>query len=275
MKLSVTEAQTISLEILKRVTDICEKLNLRYYLMYGTLIGAIRHNGYIPWDDDTDIMMPREDHDVLLNYLKNNSDELKGLEIYTPKINREYPYMITRISNPKYKLAMKNEYSYGMGIFIDIYPFDGLGRDFSKALGVEKKGDYLSSFCYLSTRKHYAFESTKGIYRNILKLPLFIIARLIGKDFFQRKLQALEYYKPYDKSKYICCVVWASGGAKDIFQRSWFNDFKYHKFEQYKFRIPINYDAVLRHAYGDYMKLPPKSKRIGHHFYEVVVNNEK
>lgn len=272
-KISVKRSQKISLEILKKTTDLCEQLGLRYYLMYGTLIGAIRHNGYIPWDDDTDIMMPRNDFDRLINYIHDNPDSLGGLELFDYRLQREYPYMIARISNLNFEIKMKNERSYGMGIFIDIYPFDGLGNKLEEAVKIERKGDILSSFCYLSTRKHFAIESTKGLLRNIVKFPLFIIAKIVGKNYFQCALKKLENNIPYDLSKYICCVVWASGGQKDIFLKSWFDDYEYHIFEDYEFRIPKNYDVILKHIYGDYMTLPPKSERIGHHYYEV--ENEK
>lgn len=275
MKLSVKKAQNISLNILKIVTDICEEKGLNYFLMYGTLIGAIRHNGFIPWDDDTDIMMPRSDYDCLINYLHDNPQELKGLKVFEYRLQEDYPYMIARISDPNYPIKMKNEKSYGMGIFIDIYPFDGVGSNLRQALKMERKGDHLSSFCYLSTRKHFAVESTKGFFKNVVKFPLFIIAKLIGKDYFQNKLSSLGNYQSYYTSKYVCCLVWASGGNKDIFQREWFNSYVYHRFEHYKFRIPSRYDAILRHIYGNYMELPPENERIGHHFYDVVVNNEK
>ena len=79
MKMKVKDSQGISLNILKIVTNICEKQNLNYYLMYGTLIGAVRHHGFIPWDDDIDIMMPRKDYDVLIKFLKENPSEMPEL----------------------------------------------------------------------------------------------------------------------------------------------------------------------------------------------------
>lgn len=262
-------SQKVSLNILKSTTDICEKLDLRYFLIYGSLIGAVRHQGFIPWDDDVDIMMPREDYNRLIKYCNKNKKELKGLEIFTPIHGQQnYPYMITRISNPNYKIEIKNETSYGMGIFIDIYPFDGLGNDLRKALQIEKKGDKISSLYYLSTRKHYSKENTKGIVKNIIKFPAFIFSKLIGKSYFQNKLFELANTE-FDHSKYVGCATWASGGIKDIFEREWFEKYIYLNFENYKFRVPYCYDKVLTHIYGDYMKLPSKKDQIGHHFYTL------
>ena len=96
--------------------------------------------------------------------------------------------------------------------------------------------------CYQATRDHFAIETKTSIIRKIIKFPIYAIAKLIGKNYFQKKLQRLAGLKAYDKSKYIGCVVWLSGGE---------------------------YDKVLRHTYGDYMKLPPKEERIGHHYYKV------
>lgn len=270
MKMKVKDSQGISLNILRIVTNICEKQNLNYYLMYGTLIGAVRHHGFIPWDDDIDIMMPRKDYDVLIKFLKENPSELHGMEIFNPDFCKDYPYMITRISNPNYKIEMDNEYPYGMGIFIDIYPFDGVGDKLSDALKIEHKGDILSSLCYLATRKHFSKENTKGVAKILVKFPAFILAKFLGKDFFQNRLSGLSN-KNFYSSKYVCCVTWASGGKKDIYERKWFDRYTYMNFENYRFRVPLDYNNVLKHTYGDYMKLPPVKERMGHHFYNVSI----
>lgn len=268
-ELSMKETQAISLEILKTVADICEEQNLRYYLIYGTLIGAIRHKGYIPWDDDVDIMMPRPDYDKLLEYMYSHKKDYPDLKVFNHDVSKDYPYMITRISNDNYVINMDNEKPYGMGVFIDIYPFDGLGNTKEEALKYGLKGDRLSSLCYQATRKRYAVETTTSIVRKLIKLPVFLIAKICGKNMFQNKLEKLARVKDYDKSKYVGCVVWLSGGMKDIFPRAWFDEYIMVEYEGYKFRAPKAYDKALRHVYGDYMQLPPEKDRVGHHYYKV------
>lgn len=268
-ELNIQESQSVSLEILKIIADICEANEYRYFLMYGTLIGAIRHDGCIPWDDDIDIMMPRPDYSKLLDYLSDHISDYKHLKVFNPDTCAEYPYMITRVSDIRYKVIMENEKDYGMGAFIDIYPFDGLGNTQREALKFGLKGDRISSLCYQSTRLRCATEVTTSFFRKLIKLPVFLFSKACGKNIFQRKLKKLEGVKQYDQYTYVGCIVWLSGGIKDIFKREWFEEYEKHKFESYEFRIPKQYDQVLRHTYNDYMKLPPEKDRIGHHFYHI------
>lgn len=268
-ELSIQEIQAVSLEILHIIAQICDAQNLRYSLIYGTLIGAVRHHGYIPWDDDVDIMMPRPDYDKLLDYLKIHIDEYPNLKVFNREECKEYPYMITRISDNRYTIEMENEKPFGMGIFIDIYPYDGLGKTKKEAVAYGKKGDRLSSLCYQATREHFAIETTTSPLRKLLKFPVYLFAKICGKECFQNKLEALARIKDYETSEYVGCVIWLSWGEKDIFPRSWFDETIMMPFDKYEFRVPKHFDEVLRHEYGDYMKLPPEKDRIGHHFFKV------
>ncbi|MBQ3543818.1 MAG: LicD family protein [Lachnospiraceae bacterium] len=269
VEIKMSETQEVSLEILKAITDICEEQNLRYSLVYGTLIGAIRHKDYIPWDDDVDIMMPRPDYDKLLLYLKDHIKEYPNLKVFNREECPEYPYMITRISDDRYVIKMENEKPYGMGVFIDIYPYDGLGKTKEEAIKFGMKGDRISSLCYQATREHFAIETTTSVFRKIIKYPVYLFAKMIGKDYFQNKLEKLARVKDYDDSEYVGCVIWLSWGAKDIFPRKWFDETIKVPFGKYEFRVPKYYDKVLRHEYGDYMQLPPEKDRIGHHYFKV------
>ncbi len=268
-ELVIEEIQAVSLEILKNIADICEKENIRYYLGYGTLIGAVRHHDYIPWDDDVDIIMPRKDYNRFLKYMNEHIHEYPYLKVFNPETCSEYPYMITRISDDRYRIVMDNEQEYGMGIFVDVYPYDGLGDTKKEAVKFGLKGDHLSSFCYQATRVRYAVETTKSPIRKILKFPVFVVAKLCGKDIFQKQLSKLAGVKDYDRSNYVGCVVWLSCGERDIYERKLFDEYEMMPFGKYEFRVPKEYDKVLRQLYGDYMQLPPEKDRVGHHNYQV------
>lgn len=270
-ELTTRETQMAALEVLKTVTEICEQQNLRYYLVWGTLIGAVRHKGFIPWDDDVDIMMPRPDYEKFLKLFQKNVKNYPHLELFNPDTCPNYPYMISRVSDDRYEIIMENEKPYGMGVFVDIYPFDGLGNTIDEAREFFKKGDRLSSFCYQSTRKHYAVEITKSTLRIILKFPVFCVAKVIGKNFFQKQLSKLAGAKEYEKCKYVGCIVWGSGGDASICKKEWFEDYIMMEYEDCSFRIPVGYDALLKNAYGDYMKLPPEKDQIGHHYYKTYL----
>ena len=273
-ELTIKETQEVSLEILRIITNICEEHGFRYSLVYGTLIGAVRHSGYIPWDDDVDIMMPRSDYDELLVYIKKHIQEYPHLKIFNREECSEYPYMITRISDDRYEIDVTNEKQFGMGVFIDIYPYDGLGNTKDEALRYGLKGDRLSSLCYQATREHFAIENTTSTFRKIIKYPVYLYAKFRGKDYFQNKLEKLARVKDYDESEYVGCVTWLSGGEKDIFPRKWFDETIMMKFDKYEFRVPKKNDNILRHEYGDYIRLPPEKDRIGHHFYKAYKKSE-
>lgn len=270
-ELSIKEIQTVSLEVLKQVTDLCDSLGLRYFLTYGTLIGAIRHKGFIPWDDDVDIMMPRPDYEKLLSFFLEHKSDYPNLELFNPVICENYPYMISRFSDNRYLLNVDNEKPYGIGVFIDVYPLDGLGETIEEAKRFGGKGDILSTFYYQSTRKHYdpqTITSGHKLLKAIVKLPVFVIAKILGKRFFEKQLNKLTW-KSYDKSRFVGPVVWFVGGEENIFPRKWFDNLISVPYEQYSFKVPEKFDVFLRKMYGDYMKLPPEQDRVGHHYYKA------
>lgn len=268
-KLEMDEIQKISLEVLKFVADICEKENLDYFLAYGTLIGAVRHKGFIPWDDDVDILMPRKDYQRLIKYMIKNKEELKPFQLFNADTHKDYPYMISRISNTDYPIVVDNEKSYGLGIFVDIIPLDGVGSDLAKATKLAKRAKKLSSLYFLSTREKLCRDNTKSAFKMCIKVPAFAFAKLMGKNYFRKKLESLASINDYINSDFVTCVVWSTYGEREIYKKSYFEESVVLSFDKYEFNAPKEYDKVLKRLYGDYMKLPKEEDRKGQHLYSV------
>lgn len=274
-KLELKEVQRTALDVLIKIDEICKKLDLEYSLAYGTLIGAVRHNGFIPWDDDVDIMMPREDYEVLIKYFEENAEQLKPLRLFNYKSNNDYPYMICRVSDSRYTLDVYNEKNYGLGVFVDIYPLDGAGNTVKEYTKLKKKSSRYVSMCFLSTRNRIKKENTKSFIKFIFKIPAFMIAKIMGKNFFMKKIENLGKKYLYDESKYVGCIVWASDdGVKGIIEKKWFEKKIEMKFEDYNFMVPEEYDKILTRIYGNYMELPSEKDRIAHHYYDAYINEK-
>ena len=126
-ELTLRQMQEGALNILKKLDGICREQGLRYFLFYGTLIGAIRHKGFIPWDDDLDVAMPRPDFDRLVEYCRRHRQELQPMQLMTVDDNPQYVYPIARFSDTRYRVKYQGIRDYGLGLFVDIYPLDGCG----------------------------------------------------------------------------------------------------------------------------------------------------
>lgn len=269
-KLTMKDVQFGALEILKKIDEICRQEKLKYCLAYGTLIGAVRHKGFIPWDDDIDIMMPRADYDKLVDFFIEHKQELYPFEILNKNVNEKYPFMISRVSDSRYVLDVDNESPYGIGLFVDIYPLDGAGNSVEEYTRRKKDASRWASLCFLSTRRTIKRENTASVFKYILKFPAFFVAKVLGRDFFMRKLDLIQKKCDYENSKYIGCMIWASDdGVRTIFPKEWFDKMIDVEFEGCLFKAPKEYDKILSRGYGNYMELPPENKRIAHHYYDA------
>ena len=225
-KMTNQEMQAVELDVLRVLARICEEQHLDYFLMYGTLLGAARHKGFIPWDDDLDIMMKRADYDKLLKYLMDHESELLPYKLFCKYNNPEYPFMIARFCDTRYKYVANNEKDCGMGIFVDIYPLDGAGRTWKE---VQKKGNYyrfLSSMCFLASREHFfvaheEYSSKKSIKQTIVKYPLYLIAKATGVRFWFKRLEALKEKHKYSECDYVGPTTWQSDYKRDVMKKEW------------------------------------------------------
>jgi len=271
-KLSFRETQLAAYEVLKKIAEICDQNGWRYFLAYGSLIGAIRHNGIIPWDDDIDILMPRPDYDKLRKYFNNNAKQLVPLKLFDPEFTKNYPHMISRVSDMRYKVVFNNEKDYGIGAFVDIYPLDGVGNNYSNACQLVNKTKVLASLCFLTSRKGFAKDNTISKTKMLLKIPAYVWANFKGNRHYINKLSEFSKVYKYEESKYVACLMWPAGRKngknRDVFKKEVFRVMK-HKFEDKEFNIPEGYDKFLKTMYGNYMVPPDKAGKKTNHNYKV------
>lgn len=267
-ELSISEIHEAILKTFEELELIFNKLNINYFIAYGTLIGAVRHKGFIPWDDDFDVILLRPDFDKFVDYCHkniNNTMSKYKLMDYTNTIN--YPFTIPRFCNLNYEMISDDYKDINMGIFIDIYPYDGLGNSKKKAikkLTVQKKFYMIALSSVIKKKVSY---DGKNILKLCLSYFIFLYAKNKSSIYFIDKLIQLKDKFKLDDSKYIGCVVWDFDLVPK--EKKWFLDIDYLEFEGHKVKVPIGYDEVLKESYGNYMKLPPINEQKASHNYRI------
>ena len=263
----------VEFEMLMELRRICEKHHLTYYISGGTFLGAVRHHGFIPWDDDMDIALPREDYQKFIRVV--NKELPEGMEFKSYSNDPNYHHPVARLVN--YKVCVKNKSFSEARIepsWIDIFPLDGM-PDGKLAMNLHKIR-LLWRKVTIGWANYDDLQDMKPNRPWYEKVLMFI-----GKTFKPGKFMNLtkQYAKlekalmkyPSSKSK-----VYMNFNGAYRFNSIMNKDFYYgngalYEFEGEKFPAPANYDAYLKKIYGDYMKLPPEEKR-NVHSTEVVRN---
>lgn len=247
--IDLKERKDIQLEMLKEIDAFCKANQIRYSLAFGTLLGAIRHQGFIPWDDDLDIMMPLPDMLKFKSLFKSETLKFCNVETETG-----YDLDFPRIANVNtYKLIGKGKKDYGVAI--DLYVMVGIPEDPQERLRYFEKISV-----YERTRKRFI----KWKRRIMSKLPIRTIP---GFKRVMKRMQDHEYFS-YDFST--CNTFYMIAGPvsikdKCIYNHNIFAELEEHKFEDGLFPVIASYDEFLTLRYGDYMQLPPESERHPYH----------
>jgi lipopolysaccharide cholinephosphotransferase len=248
-KLSTEELKQKLLEILVVVDDFCAKNNIRYSLEGGTLLGAVRHKGFIPWDDDIDLMMPRPDYDKFVRSFNGGSNHYR-VECY--ETNKNMFFNFAKVIDTRTKLF---EYGgdTGLGINIDIFQIDG----FDLRENIYKTRKKLRLLRGLMMAKQYGAKlSRKNIVMDIVKGLLAPVPMRLLSGMCQKLIRTHNY----EKSRSVCLMT-TYNVEKLVFPRRLFNDYIQIEFEERKFYAVRNYDIYLTNEYGDYMRLPPPHER--------------
>lgn len=264
----------ILLDLFRRFIVFCDEFSVNYFCSGGTTIGAIRHHGFIPWDDDIDLFMKREDYNRLL-MLK---EELQGRGIGLEGIQcNGYFGTFLKIWDLNTTMWELEEIPFVYGIYIDIFPLDYTDDSLDKFLKKYKKRRRLC-LCYQLSLMRFSISTfirrvKQRDYKFIIKglLSLFIPHSLSGRI---RKQILVEDLKEQRNIGTYLASYYGDYWEREYYKAEWFNGYKVVDFESLKVRIPIGFHEYLTQNYHDYMKLPPKEKQVSHH-YHYYLNLEK
>ncbi len=265
---NLRKAQLVMLRILKIVDYICRENDIKYWLDSGTLLGAVRHGGFIPWDDDIDIVMPRKEYERFISIAKHKLPEDLFLQNNETDIEYDMPWLKVRDNNSRiveYKIG-----DYHNGLFIDIFPVDFYGEDYDKYIVEKNKFRSFYRTLMLVKEPFEKVKNSKIFVKNIIKFfaKIFMAKytlkdkREVFKILNEKKQDIINKFSKED-GQYV------GYGPEPLF---W--DFKVDKesifplkeikFEDALFYAPKDYDKYLKTVFGDYMKLPPEQERIPH-----------
>lgn len=268
-ELTINEIRSRSLKMLKYVDAVCKEKNITYFLAAGTLLGAVRHKGFIPWDDDIDIMLPREDYERLIKEFPNNS----RYDFLTFHNTTNFPFAYGKVidKNTIKIEPLRSKYQF-TGVDIDVFPIDNYPEDLeeSKVWCEEIRRCHRKILGICTT-----YVKGGSFYSSILKNFIILYKHFlddIGLRTAQKYVKILDKLAQQNNSATSPFCGIAAISAYGIKKRN--RSIVYSKtieleFEGYYFPAPIGYDEYLKDYYGDYMLLPPVEQRISHHTYKA------
>lgn len=253
------ELNVIQLDILDAIHCFCINRNLRYSLAFGSLIGAIRHHGYIPWDDDIDIMMPRPDYN---KFIHSFNDEYKHLVVNAPELDWNYyaPYANVYDNRTLLLEGANGHRGLDLGIKIDVFPIDGVPDSIIEYDCLRNKIWHLNAILYAKRRILQFDKKSLSIIKTRIKYCYKSYPHI------QKEIACLLASYPYSTSTFVDELAFNPYlNSTSRVPISVFDKYVEVSFEGRNFYAIAEYDTLLTNVYGNYMELPPKEKQIPHH----------
>lgn len=269
----IEQLKNCELDILRHYIIACLELNVSYYLLGGTMLGAVRHGGFIPWDDDIDVAMPRKDYEIFIH--KGQALLPDNLFIQTHETDPEFPAAYAKIRNSDttfIESGLRNR-KINHGVWIDVFPLDYYPKDPNRRLILRNRWNRYSfriaRACYSRTPQNEKSSLIKKAEREIRALLYSIMLPDVEGTILKRE----KMIKSEPESGFY--VNWSGAwGKKEVAPVSWFGAGVTLKFEDIYCMVPAEYDKWLKQVYGNYMQFPPEEKRISHHYVDKIDLNK-
>lgn len=263
----LAELQKIETELLQEVDRICTKCNIRYNMVGGTMLGAIRHGGYIPWDDDADLGFLRTEYEKFRKAVKTELDterfyfqEIRDTEGY------RWGYAKLRRKNTKFTRLNQEFMPYEQGIFIDLFPMDNVPNN--------KLLRYVHFACCYILRKFLWSEVGARTEKNVLKRCVYKFMNKVPREQLIKWYEALIRVNAKKKTEMVRILTFPAPKGTFGFYRKWFLERARYQFGTITLTGAKDYDGYLKHKFGDYMKLPPKEQQKIHPVSELKLLKE-
>lgn len=268
--MSLNEIKNCTLDILKWVSVFCDEHNIKWWLCGGTLLGAVRHRGFIPWDDDIDIMLPRSDYEKLFRMFPNNGRYL----FLTSENTNDFPYAYGKIIDTEtIKLEPLPKKYQKIGVDIDVFPIDNFPENDIDSLllcdAIANRQDKLQRMLARFSKRS-TFIKTIGY--NLILFPYILLRKsnIVNVAKFTHEIQDLSQKYNGEETGYKGIIAIAHYGIKEKNESEVYAQTVNVVFEGNEYPAPIGFQAYLRRLYGDnYMQLPPIEKRVTHHSYKA------
>ncbi len=264
--IALDELKTIEFELLCQVDGICRKNNIDYSLAYGTLLGAVRHKGFIPWDDDIDIFMKRNDYNRFVNYCFNNEIPFN---IVTHLNCSWYNYPFAKVCAPGTVINEENTFNdRKLGVYIDVFPIDIIGESRVQALNNYRKTEFTRDLITAANWKKYFKSKSHSLIYEPIRFLFFVLTRFIKPKNLIEKLENA-FNKIPDSHDAYYGNIYSPYREREVVSRLVYSGYTELEFEGKKFQCISNYELYLSNLYGEYMKLPSVEKQISHHMFSA------
>ena len=253
------ELQAIELDILLFVDKVCRENQIKYFLCGGTALGAIRHKGFIPWDDDIDIMMPRPDYEKFLTIMDCQT-QTRYQCFHFGKKRPNWYHTYAKVADTHTVLVNNNTDIKGLGVLIDVFPLDGINpKTVQKDYRKFERAEHLLALPTYKTFKKVPHSPNK--LKNFLKFLAYWPMKLCSIKFLNQRAQKIMKKYPWDYSEYY--GKYYGYGMKENFPRTLLDDVIEVEFAGHKFPLMKDYDRYLTSLYGDYMTPPTQDELVG------------
>lgn len=257
-EMSLEDIKRVELDALIFFADKCKKNGLKYGLTSGTLLGAVRHGGFIPWDDDIDVIMPRNDY---LRFIQLNKEEDWGkYKVFSPYDNKSSVYEYTKLMNTD-TILIEGHDKIESHVYMDIFPVDGVSKN-RLLRKIQSKCVKFLQIIYAATRR----AKYKKSYGNIIERMGWSVINLLSgshkKSITLALIDKMSHIVPFDKADYAAVII--GQGEKEVFEKEEYMLDGKVMFENHEFNTYRNPKKYLAQFFGDYMKLPPEEQRKGH-----------